>query len=112
MDDNQIKKWGESFTSMPSDEAWQKIENKLDNKTKSISINWKVYAIAANLLLVIAAIFGFNHYYAEHKVGAYSYNVNQKPIMMEDISNLNVDVIYFSTERIQDLAHAYHQISH
>lgn len=119
MESEKIKDWGNNYQETPKNGLWDIIESRLDNSitegkqhinkstTKTFRLSWKHYAIAANLLLIIAAIIGFSDYYTNHNPTLFSYNVNQKPLKMEEIKAKENSSDFYSVKNIITLSKAY-----
>ncbi len=111
MENERIKNWGSNYHEDPKDNIWSKIEQKLDaskpKESKIFKLGWKHYAIAANVLLVIAVIAGFSDYFNNHSNSMFSYNINQKPLKMEELKYEDNSAGFYSVENIVTLSNAY-----
>jgi hypothetical protein len=110
LDNQKIKDWGSAYVEEPKDAIWNRIESKLDGQNKSakrFTLNWKRYVVAANLIILAVFLVNITDTLDKPKTAAFSFNVNQKPLNLEEIQNTGNTSGIYSIKNIQDLNDAY-----
>lgn len=111
MENEKIKDWGANYQEAPKDHVWNRIDQRLDRQLPKQSIikrlNWKHYTIAANLVIILAVVALMTPYFSGKSNAAFAFNINQKPLKMEDVANDAPATPYFSVQQSLELADAY-----
>ena len=109
-DMNNIKKMAEHHEVAPRPEAWKKLNDKLrTRKAKHRLYTYRNISIAAILISVLSVTAVFTMYLGKHNPDIFSSNQQFRPVVLEDLSNIENDPFY-DVKYIDQLHTAYSRI--
>ena len=113
MENNGLQRFKEemqSYEELPSDRAWNSINDKIQLRSNKRSVKWyRWIAVAASTIAVLSVYSIYQHNVHEHNPKMFAYNENNvdaKPAIIEELELVNSDGIY-NVDKVNDLQQAY-----
>lgn len=106
-DQDKIRKIAEGHTTIPSADAWQRINAKMktrDDRRRLVS--YRNMSVAAMMIAVLSVTVIFTHYLKEHNPSVFASNEHFVPLIIEELDTDGNDTFY-SIENISRLKNAY-----
>lgn len=108
---NRFKEEMQSHQILPSDRAWNRINDKMQIRNNKRAVIWyRWIAVAASAIALISIYSIYQHNMHEHNPQVFAYNASNdaKPAIIEELEVLSDDGIY-AVERVANLNQAYNE---
>ncbi len=100
----------QSYEELPSDRAWNRINDKIQLRSNRRTVKWyRWMTVAASTIAIISIYTIYQHTIHEHNPQVFAYNSNNtdaKPTIIEELEIANNDGLY-SLDKVADLNQAY-----
>lgn len=107
---HRFKEEMQSYEELPSDRAWNRINDKMQIRTNKRTVKWyRWIAVAASSIAVISVYSIYQHTIHKHNPQVFAYNsikTDAKPTIIEELERLPDDGIY-AVDQVADLNQAY-----
>lgn len=113
MENNNLHRFKEemqSYEELPSDRAWNRINDKIQIRNNKRTVQWyRWIAVAASTIAIVSVYSIYQHNIHKHNPKMFAYNsikTDAKPTIIEELEVLTNDGIY-AIEQVADLNQAY-----
>lgn len=107
---NRFKEEIQSYEELPSDRAWNRINDKIQIRNNKRTVQWyRWIAVAASTIAIVSMYSIYQHSIHEHNPQMFAYNsikADAKPTIIEELELITDDGIY-AVEQVADLHQAY-----
>lgn len=106
----RFKEEVQSYEELPSDRAWNRINDKIQLRSNRRTVKWyRWMTVAASTIAIISVYTIYHHNIHEHKPQVYAYNSNHSdatPTIIEDLE-VSTNTGIYSIEKVAALNQAY-----
>ena len=110
---DRFKEEMQSYEELPSDRAWNRINDKMQIRNNRRSVKWyRWIAVAASSIAVVSLFSIYQHTIHKHNPQVFAYNsikADAKPTIIEELVLLSDEGLY-AVEQVADLNQAYSKI--
>jgi len=99
----------QSYEELPSNRAWNRIDDKIQLRSNRKSVKWyRWIAVAATTIAIVSVYSIYQHNLHNHnpQVFAYNDNTDAKPTIIEELEVIKNDGLY-AIDKVADLNQAY-----